>query len=527
MNGDSQAPTGAVNRLLMRVTRRAEKAAPEYLAQTFVPVEPVPTLLNSVDNQIIYGRRGTGKTHLLKYLGELKKRDGDIALYIDLRTIGSSAGLYADASQPLATRATNLLVDLVEEIHSQIRGLAENTNTFDDILDALIPSLDEIGTAASQVRVIGDTESAVVIDAGVETNGETGVTLGINGGVPSIGARAGRRRKQSSRLTESRKQAGPEVLTVRFGPLGRAMTSLLRAMPGRHLWVLLDEWSSVPRELQPFLADLLRRSIFPVERISVKIGALERQSDFRRNSANGDYLGMDLGADTAASLDLDDFLVFRSDRSHAVTFFSQLLYQHLVVLMSELGYEFVIRTAADFRELCFARPAFDELVKASEGVPRDALNIAGLAAAIAGDKAITAYNINVAARDYFLRDKEGKISAKAEQLLNRLVKDCVEKETRVLVLRRRYESDNPLIQSLYDNRLIHRMQQGVFVDDDYSAKFDVYLVDYGCFANILASGEGRAVNDGTDVRRLLDTSRAFQRLRTGWVIQLPTGAARH
>jgi Cdc6-like AAA superfamily ATPase len=64
----------AVNRLLMRVTRRAEKATPEYLARTFVPVEPVPSLLESLDNQVIYGRRGTGKTHLLKYLAETKKQ---------------------------------------------------------------------------------------------------------------------------------------------------------------------------------------------------------------------------------------------------------------------------------------------------------------------------------------------------------------------------------------------------------------------------------------------------------------------
>jgi Cdc6-like AAA superfamily ATPase len=61
----------ALNRLLMRVTRRAEKSTVEYLTRTFVPVEPVPVLLESVDNQVIYGRRGTGKTHLLKYIAEL------------------------------------------------------------------------------------------------------------------------------------------------------------------------------------------------------------------------------------------------------------------------------------------------------------------------------------------------------------------------------------------------------------------------------------------------------------------------
>jgi len=300
-------------------------------------------------------------------------------------------------------------------------------------------------------------------------------------------------------------------------------------MAGRQLWLLLDEWSSIPGDLQPYLADLLRRSFFPVAGICVKIGALERQSHFIDIAdSRAEYIGIDLGADTAASLDLDDFLVFRADRSHAFTFFSQLLYQHLVVLMSELGYEFAVKTAGQLREICFADQAFDELVRASEGVPRDALNVAGLAAAIAADKPITVRNIQMAARDYFLRDKEGKISDKAQELLNRIVMDCVRRETRVLILRRPRESDNYLVQTLYDNRLIHRIEQGVMIGNDYSVKYDLYLVDFGCFVNIISRGETRAVNDGTDTvsRRLLDGSRAMEKLRSGSVIKLPAGAAR-
>jgi hypothetical protein len=386
----NQNYNGALNRLLMRVTRRAEKATPDYLTRTFVPVEPVPSLLESLDNQVIYGRRGTGKTHLLKYLAESKKREGgDVALYIDLRTIGSSGGLYADASQPFGLRATNLLVDLVQELHNQIRELVENTDTFDEVLDTLIPSLDNIGLAATQVRVVGDTENSVAISSGTEASSGSGVSVGLHGSLPSVSASAGRRRKRNRQLTELRKQSGREILTVQFGTLGRALSSLLQAMAGRQLWLLLDEWSSIPRDLQPYLADLLRRSFFPVAGVCVKIGALERQSHFMEATGQGtEYIGIDLGADTAASLDLDDFLVFRADRSHALNFFSQLLYQHLVVLMSELGYDFIIETAAEFRAICFAGRAFDELVSASEGVPRDALNVAGLAAAIATDKPI-------------------------------------------------------------------------------------------------------------------------------------------
>jgi hypothetical protein len=195
----------AVNNLLMRVARRAELYAPEYVARTFVPVEPIPTLLNALDNQVLYGRRGTGKTHLLRYFAEIKAAEGDVALYIDLRMIGSSSGLYADSSQPLTLRATNLLVDIVEHVHNQLYRLLD-TDAFSDMLDGIIPSLDAIGQAATEVKVVGHSENAVAIDEGMEDSDEGGIALGIKGALPSVTARGGSRRKRSRHLTESRRQ---------------------------------------------------------------------------------------------------------------------------------------------------------------------------------------------------------------------------------------------------------------------------------------------------------------------------------
>jgi hypothetical protein len=518
----SHTSNRAINQLLMRVVRRAEKATPDYLARTFVPVEPIPTLLNSLDNHVIYGRRGTGKTHLLKYLTETRKRDGDIALYIDLRMIGSSGGIYADSSQPLALRATHLLIDVVEAVYEELYDLLSNTQTFDDVLDVLIPNLDAIGEAATQVRVVGNTENTVVLNAGSEDDSEGGFGVTFARGGPSVTGKASSRRKRTRSATSSRKQSGSEIFTVKFGPLGRAFNSLVRGLRGRRLWLLLDEWSSVPRDLQPFLADLLKRTFFPIEGVSIKIGALERQSNFRVSySGDADYLGIDLGADTAASLDLDDFLVFRSDRSHAPLFFAELLYQHIAVLMSSLGYTFSISSADSFRRAAFSDQAFDELVRASEGVPRDALNIAGLAAAIAHDKSITVANVDVAAREYFLRDKEGKMSRKAQRMLNGMVANCVAKERREIALKRYGESDNPVVQELYDNRLLHRIRQGVILDDDYTTKFDLYLVDFGCFVDLLSRGSGHTISDGTDILQVALTPRV--RLNSSSVARLPPG----
>ena len=56
-------------------------------------VGPLFTMLSSEDHQIVYGRRGTGKTHALSYLADEVRRRGDLAVYVDMRTIGSTGGV--------------------------------------------------------------------------------------------------------------------------------------------------------------------------------------------------------------------------------------------------------------------------------------------------------------------------------------------------------------------------------------------------------------------------------------------------
>jgi Cdc6-like AAA superfamily ATPase len=84
----------------MRLTRRAEILDRDKLVETFVDAGPLMTLLSSQDHQILYGRRGTGKTHALNFLLEQGRNAGDATVYVDLRQIGSTGGLYNDASIP-------------------------------------------------------------------------------------------------------------------------------------------------------------------------------------------------------------------------------------------------------------------------------------------------------------------------------------------------------------------------------------------------------------------------------------------
>lgn len=142
-----------INIALLKMTRRAEKRDIKQLVESFVDVGSVFHSLDLVDHQVLYGRRGTGKIHILSYLADQKRVAGKVAIALDMRTIGSSGGLYSDESAPLSERATRLLRDTLNAIHDAILEEAcDGPNPLVD-LSACGDSLDALLGAAGEVAV--------------------------------------------------------------------------------------------------------------------------------------------------------------------------------------------------------------------------------------------------------------------------------------------------------------------------------------------------------------------------------------
>jgi Cdc6-like AAA superfamily ATPase len=70
-----------LNRAFNQIPKRAEKQEGPQLHETFVD-SGVVDVINTIDHQVIYGRRGTGKTHALSYLGSEAAADGGLAANI-------------------------------------------------------------------------------------------------------------------------------------------------------------------------------------------------------------------------------------------------------------------------------------------------------------------------------------------------------------------------------------------------------------------------------------------------------------
>src|SRR5258708_5061570 len=151
-----------LNEALIGIKKRAERNDPASLIATFVDIGMLFAQLSTTDNQVIYGRRGTGKTHALIYLANSRRKAGDIAVYIDMRTIGSTGGLYADVDVPVTERGTRLLVDTVGRVLDDLTNWTLSAPTHfesDSEFDRVSRALADVGASITDVRVVGDIET--------------------------------------------------------------------------------------------------------------------------------------------------------------------------------------------------------------------------------------------------------------------------------------------------------------------------------------------------------------------------------
>lgn len=480
--------TSAINNAIFRLPKRAEASARPKLIQTFVDIGPLFPLLSSQDHQILYGRRGTGKTHVLNYLADNREQVGDAVVVTDLRNIGSSAGLYADASVPLPERATRLLVDTLLSIHATLyEFFVELSEELD--LSQSGPALDRLADAITEVKVVGSVETIESESHSKEQKTGTRFSTTFSP-APSISIEHDNKKSHSNSRQGTISRSGREQLYVNFGATGAAFRDLVSCMQGRHLWVLLDEWSSIPQDLQPYLADLIRRTLFSVQGIIVKIAAIEHRSNLMINRGGGDYIGIETGADASADVNLDDFMVFDNDSEKSQEFFQELIAQHIFSAAKDIGVEHELPETPNqlINEVFTEKRALEEFVRACEGVPRDGINIISLAAQKAIDSKISVNHIRVAANSWYQRDKEKAVSsnALAGELLHWIIDTVIgERKARAFLLRADESSD--LIDSLYDSRVLHVLKRSISSHDQPGVRYDVYKLDYGCYVNLLST----------------------------------------
>ena len=502
--------------LLQQISKRAEDLTLDEQAKSFVAIRRIDGALKNRDSRILFGRRGTGKTHVLSYVAKSARDSGDTVCTLDLRTLGSNNSIYADSSLSPSARATRLIRDVVVAIHDRLLdAYTEPGSKFSGA--GLEKAIDEFGGCVKSVFVSETREVRERTRSGSETE-----FASTAGGTISAAALSGEMRGSAKRVNDVAKEMEVSTVTspklsVNMGDAYKTLNSVAGSAKGR-IWILIDEWSSVPELLQPYLADFLRRAILPVQSITVQVAAIEYRSRFRVDH-DGDRIGLELGADISADINLDDYFVYDVSPVTATEFFKNLLFRHLQAFAGDRDLN--EKSPDEVISAIFSQDrVFGELVRASEGVARDFINVLQLAAMRSDETKISMSEIRSASKDWFERDKQRNIDTndKALALLDWLRDRVIDKKkARAFLIN--VSASEPTIDFLFDERVLHIARRSYSAKDDPGERYRVWKVDYGCYVDLINTAknpagfifEGTEMKEGGDIEVPDDDYRAVRR----------------
>jgi hypothetical protein len=475
-----------LGKLALRLRDNAQRFSSDFIVDTFVDVKPLIDLLLTEDHQVIFGRRGTGKTHALRYAAEWIDRQPDAAaIYLDMKRVGAN-DIVGNSRVPLDEQASRLLVDVLGALHSGLLALVVDHDVADGSpeSDLRLAILEDLARVITDLRVEGDVETS--LEGSVEKEGSREAKRSASLGWPlalhlgsetrdGVSAKEGRRHVVSYR--------GQPRVFVSFGAVTDRIEALIARTELRRLWILIDEWNEVPVPLQPLLADLLKRSLFSIPSVTVKIGAVGGRAYLVAEREDGSQLGIEVGSDTTTALDLDQFLVFGHDNSRARAFFATLFFQHLRFLAKG---DFAIAEPSDLVESLFASPAiFEELVRASGSVPRDAIHILRSSIAASGEGPLSLRAVTAGIRTAFRSDKYRSMQGNRPGSLLRYIYEQYLRASRTrMFLLAEADASDKLVRYLHDRRLVHLIDHGIAPTRE-AQLHDVFAVDYGAYLELL------------------------------------------
>jgi hypothetical protein len=473
-----------VHRVMLQLEKRAENKPEEVISKTFVDAEPLVDIILAPLSQIMFGRRGTGKTHVLKYCLNTVREQGGLAAFIDIRTVGSNGSFYANPSIDPVERGLALVNDILRALHYELYDFA--LLRIDQGYDAtqITLRMDDLSDAIGRVRVVGEVETTEIerqkVNSGIE--GKAGIEISTAGPKASASAHLGRGNTTEGDRTET--VVGQYRRHIDFAGTQMALSGLLDVLNVDRMWMFLDEWSETPRDIQPYLADLIRKTILPLSKIVVKIGAIEQRSAFSERRGSSNYIGLELGADISADLSLDDFLVFDYDEVRATNFFRELIYRNFVALGGSVE---DVSNPSDLMNCLFTeKRAVEEFIRAVEGVPRDALNLMAKIVLKAYSRKAGVDDVRRAALDWYTQDKVNLISSdpRLMRALNHIVDEIIgTRRARAFLFPSGIR--HPIIDSLFDARVLHLLKKNISSRDEPGRRYDAWKIDYGCYVDLI------------------------------------------
>lgn len=293
--------------------------------------------LETFDHQVIWGRRGTGKTTILKAfvynINELKCNPEKVALYIMMAKIiptKEELDVLKSDKNGLSVYIFSWLIlemcDQLEKIYDQRKSVLEEKqeNDFLEAYDALVDCI-----TLYQAHIRG---GELTIDNGVvqETQNEKNKNIGVgfspifkflNGSFEFL-------KKNKKIITESKKYAisGKVGFSLETLKIGKLLGKMLFSLGIEKTYICLDEYSEIDKlcefSIQSSVAQLIKQVFFKNDSFSVKIASIWNKSKLHSRGGNR-IEGIEYKQDIFPGPDLD--IMFLDDNTTIITYFKELL----------------------------------------------------------------------------------------------------------------------------------------------------------------------------------------------------------
>lgn len=166
---------------------------------------------------------------------------------------------------------------------------------------------------------------------------------------------------------------------------------------------------------------------------------------------------------------------------------SKILYKHCLAELSEADAARYQSEDAFILSIFTEKRAFEEFVRAAEGVPRDALNLLNKAALKATDRRVGVEDVRAAAREWYQSDKAAFINqdTATRRLLNWIIDKVIRgRKARAFL----FDADRreELIDRLFDARSLHILKKNISSKEG-GQRYDAYKLDYGCYVDLIST----------------------------------------
>jgi len=454
-------------------------------------------LLRNPDWQVIFGRRGTGKTFLLGMLAEEGKRARDV-LTINLTAqdflvspVSARVSDHVRAHAYFQTFLELMLGKLAGAVESWIRAQRVTKARAVARMEDLVLELLQLAEDGRPVRAFDSVEWTSTDSEDSHKRRGRDIDARIDIGSNRLGGRItggfGRGSGSSADSERSRIRRGEPV--PRYGEVRQKLGDVVELLDFAQVNIQIDEWSvlddSATTAIQPEFAELLKRTLAGIPRVSVKIATNRYQTRLNNRGSSERYRGLEVDADIFVATNLDRALHGIDDLS---SFYETLLFRRMRHVERGLAVfdpyqqdqpdpEFLL---AMFRD----RSAFEQLVKGAEGNPRDFLLMFKRLARYVSYKLDSPWTTATVMQIVRESSIEGQDEIEYESVANTLLTGAVKEVVTTTrsrffaVIRDDFGRFEDALDELLEKRLIHEFPREDLPPETRD-RFRGYLVDYG------------------------------------------------